>query len=77
MSDRPSIPRNRQTLIVAAAVVGLLVVYGVFTGRVFAVVETVVYLVLLYLLYRFVRAHERIAAALETRDERRGDTGDE
>jgi len=57
---------DRYVLVGIAIVTVLAVLYGVFlTSNLFALAGVAVPLVALYLFWRLVRAHERIASALE------------
>ena len=59
--------RDRYVLIGILVVTAVVALYGVLlTSDLFAWVSVALPLLALYLLWRFVRAHERIAAALET-----------
>ncbi|MEF8840953.1 MAG: hypothetical protein V5A62_04935 [Haloarculaceae archaeon] len=59
-------PRERTVLLAIAAVALLTLVYSVLVAQqILAWFAIAIPLVLLYLFWRFVRAHERIAAALE------------
>ncbi|WP_336133697.1 hypothetical protein [Natronomonas amylolytica] len=65
----PSAPDNEQ-LIVGLAVAGIVILaYSVLVAQQLLLGASVVaWLLGLYLLWRFIRAHERIAAALEARN---------
>jgi len=59
-------PRERNVLLGIVAVAAVTLVYSVLVAQqVLAWFGIAIPLVLLYLFWRFVRAHERIAAALE------------
>ncbi len=59
-------PRERNVLLAIVAVAAITLVYSVLVAQqVLAWFAIAIPLVLLYLFWRFVRAHERIAAALE------------
>ena len=72
MSDRTD-ARSRYRLLAVVAVSVLFLLYSILiAGDLFAGLGFLALLYVLYLAYRFVRAHERIADALETRNERSG-----
>lgn len=59
-------PRERNVLLAIVAVAAITLVYSLLIAQqVLAWFGIAIPLVLLYLFWRFVRAHERIAAALE------------
>lgn len=63
--------RRQYVLAAVVAVSVLFLLYSLLiANQPFAGLGFLVFLFVLYLAYRFVRAHERIADALETRDER-------
>jgi uncharacterized membrane protein len=65
----PSAPDNER-LLVSLAVAGIVILaYSVLVAQQLLLgASVVVWLLGLYLLWRFIRAHERIAAALEARN---------
>lgn len=66
----PRSPRERNVLVAVAAVGLLVLVYSfLIAGNLLAGLDIVVPLLLLYLVWRFVRAHERVADALEARSD--------
>lgn len=59
-------PRERNVLLAIVAVAAVTLVYSVLVAQqILAWFAIAIPLVLLYLFWRFVRAHERVAAALE------------
>ena len=69
MSDGPDEYSRYQLLAVVAVSLLILLYSFLIAGDLFAGLGFLVFLYVLYLTHRFVRAHERIANALETRDE--------